>query len=75
MTDKIRLCLEKIQFPHLPGRPDENLITLGLDSLMFVLLVVELERCFQVKFTDDQLNEKNFESLNTIKNLLSEMKK
>ncbi len=40
--------------------------SLGLNSVQFIQLVVEIEKEFDIEFADDDLNLSNFGSLNSL---------
>lgn len=42
---------------------DDDLISIGLNSIKFIRLVVEIEKEFNLEFEDDMLDYTNFKSL------------
>lgn len=61
--------------PELAGiQKDSNLQASGIDSLAIVNLIVALEARFDVQFSSNRINAKNFSTINCIsKSLLMEI--
>lgn len=49
-----------------PGFDEENLIDLGINSLIFVKIVVNLESFFGFEFDDNDLNYERFQNVEAI---------
>jgi acyl carrier protein len=50
---------------------DEDLRSLGLDSMKSVTLIIDLEECFDIVFEDDELLFENFSTIQKIANRVS----
>ena len=72
-TERIRATLEKIGLTHLPQDNDTPLEQGGLDSLMLALLIIELEREFQIKIPVVPLIKEHYESIDSIEKHLIEL--
>jgi acyl carrier protein len=74
MTEKIKACLLKAGIATLPSSetagPLENY---GLDSLAVVLLVLEIEREFNIRIPLQWVNSDEFYSIQTIANLITRL--
>jgi acyl carrier protein len=73
ITERIRNTIERIGLIHLPEDPQAKLEQGGLDSLMLALLIIELEREFQVKIPVMPLVKEHYESIATIEQHLLEL--
>ena len=49
---------------------DINLFTKGLDSLKMIEMIVDLEAAFKIEFNDDDLQGKNFSSIDAITQMM-----
>ena len=63
------LCLKN---SHIIADND-NLEKLGMDSIKFVRLIVELEEKFVIKVPDNMLNIRHVRTINSIKKFLSKI--
>jgi acyl carrier protein len=77
ITDKIRKYVLDETFVDGGKINDESLVFKEgyFDSMGFVRLVSFLENEFEVRISDDDLVEKNFESINAISSFVSNKKK
>lgn len=71
--NRIEQVLERIGLTNLPKDKPVNIEHSGLDSLMLALLIIELENEFKVKIPVIPLEKEHFESINSIKEYLSEL--
>ena len=55
-----------------PLDEDEDLKSLGLDSMKCINLIVKIEDMFNITFNDQEFKITNFKTVGTIKHLLSE---
>lgn len=64
--------------PALPAEtrlnPSDRLAELGLDSLLLVQLVVQIEEGFQISLTDDLLTQETFESVDSLWTVVSALR-
>lgn len=51
---------------------NQDLVTVGMDSLSFIKLLVQIEIEFEIEFEDEELLMENFQTVNTIVSLLGE---
>jgi acyl carrier protein len=49
---------------------DENLFQMGLNSIGFISLIIEIEKCFGIHIEQDDLDLENFNTVNKIKNVI-----
>ena len=49
---------------------DDNLFGLGLDSLNIINLIIAIENKYNIKFEDEDLKLKNWESISKIKEII-----
>ncbi|OHX39629.1 MULTISPECIES: acyl carrier protein [Cytobacillus] len=68
-----KLILEKVS--NSLGREvklkyDTNLLNEGINSLLLIEIIVELEEVFSIEILDDDLTTDNFNSIDSISNLL-----
>lgn len=73
ISHRIRAVIERIGLPHLPQDNNAALEPGGLDSLMMALLIIELEREFQLKIPVIPLVKEHYESIATIEQHLIEL--
>ncbi|MCY9512513.1 acyl carrier protein [Paenibacillus apiarius] len=69
MNNTIKCKLEKIINEILVTEDIKGIgenDSLGLNSVQFIQLVVEIEKEFDIEFADDDLNLSNFGSLNSL---------
>lgn len=72
-TEILNVIIAKAQkFCFAPVTPDVDLFQIGLNSLNAVELLVELETHFQIKFEDDQLSLKDFETPGKLVDLVAQ---
>lgn len=72
-TERIQKALERIGLTNIPRTPHTKLEEGGLDSLMLALLIIELEREFQIKIPVMPLIKEHYESVATIEQHLLEL--
>lgn len=70
MKERIVRCITSIVKSSDEIEADIDINVYGLDSLLKVELVIALEDEFNISFNDDDLNQKNFDTVNTIMKLL-----
>ncbi len=51
--------------------PDESLNRIGVDSVNFIEIVISLEEEFNIAFEDDELLLQNLNTINKLKNIIS----
>ena len=72
LSDRIQKAIERIGLTNLPKNKHAKLEQGGLDSLMLALLIIELEREFQIKIPVIPLIKEHYESRESIeKHLIS----
>lgn len=49
---------------------DDNLVSLGLNSITFIKVVVECEKAFDIEFDDEELDYEVFDTLEKICNCI-----
>lgn len=69
----ISLIEEKCEIDNLKQYLEENddLSSFGINSVKFIMLVLELENYFDIEFEDEDLSYKNFNSYNELRNYVS----
>jgi acyl carrier protein len=70
MIQRIRRALARAGMAELPDDIDAPLADHGMDSLIMVLSVAELEREFAVSITAHELIEQSFRTLSSVRELL-----
>jgi acyl carrier protein len=70
MIQRIRRALARAGMTELPDDNDTPLADHGMDSLIMVLSVAELEREFGVSITAYEFSEQSFHTLGTVRELL-----
>ncbi|AMP89205.1 MULTISPECIES: acyl carrier protein [Legionella] len=73
LSNRIEQVLERIGLTSLPENKQAKLEQGGLDSLMLALLIIELEREFEIKIPVIPLEKERYESINTIEQYLIEL--
>ncbi|QMT61116.1 MULTISPECIES: acyl carrier protein [unclassified Legionella] len=73
LTERIRNTLAKIGLSNLPQDSSAPLEHGGLDSLMLALVIIELEREFQIKIPVIPLIKEHYESIDSIEKYLIEL--
>ncbi|HAT8860182.1 TPA: acyl carrier protein [Legionella pneumophila subsp. pneumophila] len=73
LSNRIEQVLERIGLTNLPGNKQAKLEQGGLDSLMLALLIIELEREFEIKIPVIPLEKEHYESIDTIEQYLIEL--
>lgn len=73
MNERIRKSLLAIGMPSVPTDPNENLEDHGLDSLMMVLAVAQLEKEFAIKIPGSKVEEANFSTIAQLAQLVEEL--
>lgn len=54
---------------------DSNLNDIGIDSIGFIAMVVEIEERFEFEFDDDKLNNKCFQKVSELISYIEEKRK
>ncbi|WP_195576567.1 acyl carrier protein [Paenibacillus sp. 1001270B_150601_E10] len=69
----IDLLKDNVDDPSLLDQcdPDEDLSSLGINSLTFIKLVIATEMEFGVSWSDEDLDFRNFSTINQIMNYIS----
>jgi acyl carrier protein len=70
MIQRIRRALTRAGMAELPDDIDTPLAEHGMDSLIMVLSLAELEREFAVSITAHELIEQSFRTLSSVRELL-----
>lgn len=73
MKNKIKAHLAHIGMEELPDNDDTSLTEYGFDSLMIVLLVVEIEKNFGIRIPGALATQENFDSVSSIESLLKKL--
>ena len=73
LSDRIQKTMERIGLSNLPLDKNAKLEHGGLDSLMLALLIIELEREFQVKIPVIPLVKEHYETRASIEKHLIEL--
>ncbi|CCD09569.1 acyl carrier protein [Legionella pneumophila] len=73
LSNRIEQVLERIGLTNLPENKQAKLEQGGLDSLMLALLIIELEREFEIKIPVIPLEKGHYESINSIEQYLIEL--
>jgi D-alanine--poly(phosphoribitol) ligase subunit 2 len=73
LTDRIKKVIEEIGIINLPQDNHAKLEQGGLDSLMLALLIIDLEREFNIKIPVMPLIKEYYESIDTIAKYLLEL--
>jgi len=73
LTERILKILENAGLFALSPDKNTKLVNSGLDSLTLALLIVELEREFQIKIPVIPLKKEKFESVASIESYLLEL--
>lgn len=73
MLERIRQILERNGLTHISKDKEAPLSPDGLDSLMLALLIIELEREFQLKIPVIPLAKERFSTLGHIEHYLIEL--
>jgi acyl carrier protein len=60
---RVRECLRRAGLPRLPSRDTDDLAACGLDSLMSVLAVIELQKEFGITIPARSVTGTSFESV------------
>jgi acyl carrier protein len=61
---RVRECLRRAGLARLPQGDGDDLVTCGMDSLLAVLTVIELEREFAARIPANSVRAASFESVN-----------
>lgn len=64
-------CFENIHEEDVLKNQD-NLLNLGMNSIIFIEIVVNLERKFNIEFEDEMLDYSKFNSLSSICNYIND---
>ena len=51
---------------NIPIALDSKLLDMGIDSLIFIEMIVEIENEFGIEFVGDKLNQKEFDSVQSL---------
>ncbi len=73
MKTKIRDYLNQVGLDELPSEDDADLSDYGFDSLMIVLLVVEIEKDLGIRIPGSLATKENFESISSIELLIKKL--
>lgn len=73
ISNKIKQAIERIGYTPISQDYNAPLEQSGLDSLMLALLIIELERDFQIKIPVIPLKKEHFESIASIEKHLLEL--
>ncbi|MBL7481235.1 phosphopantetheine-binding protein [Legionella bononiensis] len=73
LSDRIQNAFERIGLGNLPQDKDAQLEQGGLDSLMLALLILELEREFQIKIPVIPLIKEHYETRASIEKHLADL--
>ncbi len=52
-------------------KEEDNLYSIGLDSLNVINLIVSIESKYNIKFDDEDIELKNWKNISTIKNIIN----
>lgn len=64
--DIIKTCLNKAGLTDLPTNPNQNLSDYGMDSLLMVLTLAEIEKYLNKNIPVTNFNQNNFATINSI---------
>ena len=53
------------------NQADEDLVTMGMDSISFISIIVALEEAFEIEYPDEYLLITHSNTLNAITNIIS----
>lgn len=73
LSDRIQKAMERAGLSNLPQDRHAKLEQGGLDSLMLALLIIELEREFQIKIPVIPLVKEHYETRDSIEKYLIEL--
>ena len=73
MIYKIKQAIQRAGLETLPENDKDDLIDYGMDSLMMVLSVAELEKLFKIKIPASLFSEEKFESIHSIKEFMIQL--
>lgn len=66
ISEKVKECIEKCVNIRKTIDENTNLSIYGIDSLLRVQLVISLEEKFNIVFSDNDLTQNNFNTVNDI---------
>lgn len=67
---RIRACLERAGLPRVPPDDTSDLARCGLDSLLAVLTIVELQKEFRVTVPAREVTPATFETIESLSSLI-----
>lgn len=73
LTQRIHNAIERVGLINLPQDKQATLAQGGLDSLMLAMLIIELEREFNIKIPVIPLVKEHYESIDSIEKHLIEL--
>jgi acyl carrier protein len=73
LSEKIHAVLTRLGLTHFPKEKSASLEQGGLDSLMLALLIIELEREFQIKIPVIPLVKEHYESIENLEKHLIQL--
>lgn len=73
MQEQIKKMIDGLLEGYTINHNDEDLITLGLDSLKFVELILQIEEKYSIIIPDDKLNILEMNTLMKITNMAVEL--
>ena len=73
MMSKSRNFLTEVGLEELPADDDAELNDYGFDSLMIVLLVVEIEKDLGIRVPGALATKENFQTISTIAHLVKKL--
>lgn len=76
MSDQINL-LKNIVAKRSQGKsidPDDLLKDKGINSIIFISILVDIEMTFEIEIPSEELNVSNFETIRTISNMIDRIK-
>jgi acyl carrier protein len=71
--NRVRKVLLAAGLSSLPDSAEESLVDYGLDSLMMVLAVAQLEKEFSIKIPGEKVEEENFSTISRVTQLVQEL--
>ncbi len=74
MNTKLIQAMMNIGMDTLPDNEHESLALYGFDSLKMALLVMELERVYEMRIDLNQFSEERFVNLHSINSWIADLK-
>jgi D-alanine--poly(phosphoribitol) ligase subunit 2 len=69
-SERVRTCLQRAGLPRLPPGDDDDLGACGLDSLLCVMAVVELQKEFEILIPASAITNRSFDSVRELSALI-----